>query len=269
MKLAIPKIVLLPVLLILVVAMPVGGEEPPVAEKPETQPKAKPRVLVTISKETTYITEPLRPDGYPDYFAAMNQRMSKGVTPENNAAVLFWQAMGPGQIDAKDRDTYFQMLGIAPLPPGGAYFVNIDKYHDRQKDTEASADAKAEEEFWQTFDQLQLAMKRPWSNQEFPVIAKWLAANEKPLALLTEASKRPRRYDPLLPDNSDLLFGTPLSAVCQYRDVIRALTARAMLRASEGQIDQSWDDLLTCHRLANWSVRASRSSIPWSPSPTI
>ncbi len=35
-------------------------------------------VLVTISKETTYITEPLRPDGYPDYIAALNQRASKG-----------------------------------------------------------------------------------------------------------------------------------------------------------------------------------------------
>ena len=26
-----------------------------------------------------------------------------------------------------------------------------------------------------------LAMKRPWSPQEFPVLAQWLAANEKPL----------------------------------------------------------------------------------------
>ena len=49
-----------------------------------------PGLLVTISKETTYITEPLRADGYPDYVAALNQRFSQGVTPENNAAVLFW-----------------------------------------------------------------------------------------------------------------------------------------------------------------------------------
>ena len=28
----------------------------------------------------------------------MNQRMSEGITPENNAAVLFWQAVDPRPI---------------------------------------------------------------------------------------------------------------------------------------------------------------------------
>ena len=55
-------------------------------------------VLVTISKETTYITEPLRPDGYPDYIAVLNQRGSKGVTPENNAVVPVFRAMGPKMV---------------------------------------------------------------------------------------------------------------------------------------------------------------------------
>ena len=36
-------------------------------ETGNAQSESKPRVLVTISKETTYITEPLRSDGYPDY----------------------------------------------------------------------------------------------------------------------------------------------------------------------------------------------------------
>ena len=31
-------------------------------------------------------------------------------------------------------------------------------------------------------------MKRPWSKKEFPSLAGWLAANEKPLALVVEAS---------------------------------------------------------------------------------
>ena len=61
----------------------------------------KPHVAITISKETTYITGPLRKDGYVDYVAALNQRFRAGVTPENNAAVPFLKAMGPGEIDAK------------------------------------------------------------------------------------------------------------------------------------------------------------------------
>ena len=48
-------------------------------------------------------------------------------------------------------------------------------------------------------------MKRPWSKKEFPVLAGWLAANEKPLALLVAASKRPRRYDPLISEDGSVL----------------------------------------------------------------
>ncbi len=152
----------------------------------------------TISKETTYITEPLRKDGSVDYVAALNQRFSQGVTPENNAAVLFWKAVGPEEICPEYRDKYFQMLGIPPLPEKGDYFVDLDKYVARQKNGTKPRDAKPEAGTQDnTWDQLSLAMKRPWSQQEFPVLAEWLAANEKPLALVVEASKRPRRYDPL------------------------------------------------------------------------
>ena len=50
---------------------------------------------MTISKETTRITAPLRKDGYVDYVTALNEHFRAGVTVRNNAAVLFWQAMGP------------------------------------------------------------------------------------------------------------------------------------------------------------------------------
>ena len=49
--------------------------------------------------------------------------MQQGVTPENNAAVLFWKAMGPAVISKGYRERYFQMLGIPPLPEKGDYFV--------------------------------------------------------------------------------------------------------------------------------------------------
>jgi hypothetical protein len=73
------------------------------AEPAGNQRVEAPRVKVTISKETTYITEPLRPDGYPDYLAALDQRRSEGVTPENNAAVPLMRALGPGIISKNIR----------------------------------------------------------------------------------------------------------------------------------------------------------------------
>ncbi len=65
-----------------------------------------------ISKETTYITEPLDELGYPDYAAALNQRMSNGVTPENNAAVLLMQAAGPKEIPVEKREGFFRRLAF-------------------------------------------------------------------------------------------------------------------------------------------------------------
>ncbi len=94
------------------------------------------------------------------------------------------------------------------------------------------------------------AMKRPWSKQEFAELAALLAAREKPLALVVEASKRPRRYDPLFTEKEGILSVILLPALLQYHDAAEALLARAMLRISEGKPAAAWDDLLTCHRLA-------------------
>lgn len=211
----------------------------------------KPRVLVTISKETTYITGPLRKDGYVDYVAALNERCKKGVTPENNAAVLFWRAMGPGEINPDMRDRYFKMLDMKPLPQKGDYFIPFGDYVQRLKDAnDPRAPKPAADGHDTSYDQLNAA-KRPWSSQEFPALAGWLADNEMPLALLIEASKRPRRYDPLLCSGTDEgLVAVLLPQLNVYREQARALVSRANLRVKEGKIDEAWEDLVACHRLA-------------------
>ena len=78
------------------------GEEP-------TKSKAKHSHLpFTISKETTFVTEPVRKDGTIDYAAAENAIYGKGVTPETNACVKMLQAFGPKCIDTKSREKYVQ-----------------------------------------------------------------------------------------------------------------------------------------------------------------
>lgn len=54
------------------------------AEDPPVEPLA-------ISKETTWITEPLGSDGTPDYPGWITRKYAAGVTPENNAAVVLGQ----------------------------------------------------------------------------------------------------------------------------------------------------------------------------------
>jgi hypothetical protein len=211
-----------------------------------------PPVLVTISKETTYITGPLRKDGYVNYVAALNERCKKGVTPENNAAVLVWQAMGPGKIKAEIRPRYFQMLEMQPPPEKGEYFIAFYQYLQRLREDKDPRAPKLAADGWDpVYDQLSEAMKRPWSAAEFPVMEAWLAANEKPLALIAKASRRTRRFDPLVSEGRDdeIFSALPMSGIEAYREMGRILVARAMRHVKDGRLDEARDDLLTCHRL--------------------
>jgi len=223
----------------------------------------------TISKETTYLTEPLRPDGFVDYVAALNQRASQGVTPENNAVVLFWQAVGPKEIPPQYREEYFKLLGIPPLAETGDYLVPFDEFlaaHPlpalreepppaaKQQDSGAEDVERHGEEvplsvLEQAIEQLEQARQRPWSKQDFPALADWLAANERPLAVILEASNRPRYYNPCL-DKADHCLYRAGGAHMAVTTMVRALGSRAMLRLGEGPALDAWQDLLTLHRLA-------------------
>jgi hypothetical protein len=224
------------------------------ANKPNAGTPATPRVPFTISKETTYITEPLRADGYPDYVAAWNQQMSQGMTPENNAAVLFWKAMGPGAIPKEGRDKFFQMLGIPSLPETGDYCTNSDGTGYAFKDAREHANAQpVDGDYSLSGEQERKAMTRPWSKDEFPAFAEWLEVNQKPLDMIVEASERTRHYQPWVrvgtPDPASPLDGR-MTGVGQYRNCVRWLCKRAMLRLNDHEFDKAWADILTCHRLA-------------------
>ncbi len=209
-----------------------------------------PQRRVSISKETTYITEPLRPDGYPDYLAAINRRLAEGVTPENNAAVLFWQAMGPKEIDAKIRAEYFRRLGVAILPEEGKYFQSFDEYVASM--SKQAGQELSEEKIEQMYEQV---LEGPWKAEQFPLVVQWLQANEKPMALIIEASRRPRWYNPLVVGKQEegepeMLGAALLPAASQMREAARTLRIRAMYRLGEGKIAEAWEDLLAMHRLA-------------------
>ena len=86
------------------------------------------RYTYTVSPETTYITEPLDAGGFVDYQAAVNDQLAKGVTPENNANVLIFQALGPHPEGGTMPPDYFRLLGVPQPPEAGEYFIGWDKY---------------------------------------------------------------------------------------------------------------------------------------------
>src|SRR6266478_1815360 len=153
-------------------------------DKPKKRAAKQHRGKFTISKETTYVTGPLDKDGYIDYAAALNERLSKGVTPENNANVLIWKAIGPHEGKNIMPPKFFKLMGMDVPAENGEYFVDLSRYlkdHLKIEDLE---------KIQQVDDQLNRATQRPWTANEYPNLASWLKSNERPLALIVEATKR-------------------------------------------------------------------------------
>jgi hypothetical protein len=218
-----------------------------VQEKKDQPATKKPVGKFTIGKETTYVTGPLDKDGYIDYSAALNERLSQGVTPENNANVLLWKAIGPHPRGVTMLPEFFKMLGMEAPPEKGEYFIELDDYLKQAFNIDVAA---KREEF---NNRLEAAKERPWLPKDDPQFGSWLRANEKPLALVAAATLRTRYFSPAVSPKSEKLLsglpGTMYEGVSICGELGNALVARAMLRIGQGSHADAWQDLLTCHRL--------------------
>jgi hypothetical protein len=215
------------------------------------------RYTYTVSPETTYITEPLDAGGFVDYQAAVNDQLAKGVTPENNANVLIFQALGPHPEGGTMPPEYFRRLGVPQPPEAGEYFIGWDKYFQAHlKDPPDDVlDLVGDEREWkeQWTARSDRARQWPWRAKDEPEFAAWLKVNEKPLALMAEAGRRPKYYNPLVSTSTDpqsaRLISALLPSVQKCREVGSALVCRAMGRIGEGDYAAAWQDLLACQRL--------------------
>lgn len=228
---------------------------------------------LTISPETTYLTEPLTPEGYVDYAAAMEQKFSAGVTPENNAVPLLLEAFGPlNVLEAEQIDEEFrERLGITTVRNDPRCFVSwndgvqpthIPAIAQSREDAEACLAADPEFYFPEDFlptehpdlpldlDEIENRVsEQPWSRDEFPQVAKWLTNNAWAFDRIAEAAERPRYYFPLsrkdgMPTSHDFLCNETCGAA-------QTLVIRGMLAIHEGRFRDALDDALTIDRLRN------------------
>ncbi len=207
-------------------------------------------IPVTISKETTYITSPLRKDGYVDYLAALRRQYSKGVTADTNGAVLICRAIGPAEFQDSVREVFFEQLGV-PVPPAeGKYFIDLHDFAE-----EHGIDIYADE----NIDLVSTTLDRPWTPKTSKVAADWLDANDVPLRRVTEASRCDHIYFPLVPKDDDGTLDEVILPLNQLRSLARALRNRAMLRLGEGRVEDAEADLLTIHRLGALTRRVPRT----------
>lgn len=258
------------------------------ASAPASRPAGR-KVKITISKETTFLDGPVNPDGTINYVAAVNQRMAKGVTKDNNAAIPMLNAFGPASLNEKTAIATCKALGVEMPPEKGDYFIRLSDYvnslpADRQpKPTVLTDDQKSElEKFLKERQACQRAKKEEpdgldiridrlsaktpvdiaglelrdafrnlWQDKNHPVIDGWLKANDKALAAVVEATTRPRYYFPCLcATEPQTTLKIILPPLAHVREAAKALAARAMRRLSANDITGAEADLMACHRLA-------------------
>ncbi len=158
--------------------------------------------------------------------------------------------MGPAAIDKAKRDAYFKLLGIPRIPDDGDYFTPFNDFVAKErasKHTSSDSPPAKNAETPQSDDEFDLL--RPWSEKQYPILARWLAANERPLSIVIKGSKFPRHFHPLVASDSEGVLDATASPIKEYRAIRDALMLRAMLSINEGKIDEAWSDLLTVHRV--------------------
>ncbi|MEM1211549.1 MAG: hypothetical protein AAGI68_04545 [Planctomycetota bacterium] len=194
------------------------------------------RLLPTPAKDTTYFLGPLRPDGTVDYIAALNQHLSQGITPDNNAAYALFAVIPPERLAIEDQGGIARLeaaLG-APFPPARPIYRGIPS---------RDPDHPVGRHFYR-------AVEGPWTPAKVPVVADWLAANQQALDAVVQAVERDRAWWPLITDEPGVWFTSMLlPELGETRPIARGLTIRAHLALAHAKPDDALRDWIALQRL--------------------
>ncbi len=231
-----------------------------------------PEPKLIVSRETTLITEPLRPDGTPDYAAHVLDLLGRNTPPEENAAVAVLHATWPMGLDAEDLAAVCKALGIPDTPPDVPSLDSADNDKALRDELRAflglnvsddgipmHSDDEAIDRVIKLIDDARII---PWTQEECPLLAAWVARQSPALDLIVEGATRPK-YELPLPDllraePGTMLIGVVMHGTQRLRDVCRVLIMRAMLHLGEGRMPEAWRDIHAVHRLARLIAPAGR-----------
>jgi len=211
---------------------------------------------ITISKETTFLTTPLLPEGTPDYVTWLNDRAAEGVTPQNNAAVPLVIAFGiPVQPDLEARLLHALGLSETHIDPKMLYFPT---WADDQSKNGGKNPAAATQPWAAGLDPKwsdeETAMRRaPWKAADHSLWAQWLSTQSETLSLAHDAAGRRRYFMPAFPNETPYHPGQVSAAILptlgKTRYVGHMLIADAMMHAGDQDKQIVLRDFTDCLRL--------------------
>jgi hypothetical protein len=219
---------------------------PPAVSDEATGKPVELDVPLVISRETTYITEPLTADGKRvDYFAAAERIMyPPEMATDDNGYRMVVQALGPSAENTpEDRLQIYEKLGLDPdIEPTLTYEDPFDVL-TRAAHADGGSDASRLEM------DLQQQVIEPWTLEDLPQMKDWLQQSGAALDVIAVAVRKPTFHAPSARPDIPVLPATYLHEVQRVRSSVRGFQARARFRMASGDVDGAIDDLVSCLRM--------------------
>lgn len=203
---------------------------------------------IHVGPRTTFVTGPLRRDGTVNYVAALNLLCSKGVTPENNAAIPLFRVLGANKHTlGPNWRVVLREMKFTPARHPVKTFVPLDTYLKTRSRQSAAplAQQLAADAAWR------FVSAHVWRARQFPVVAKYLRAQTASMAALRQAVKLRRLYIPEVGASMVTTEAFPWFAEIPFAG--RALVARAMLDCGRRKYSAARHNLLAAERLGDLS----------------
>ena len=194
-----------------------------------------------IAEETTRIVEPLDADGRIDFYKAVNEVLSHGVTPDNNAARFIYGTMPDDYFSAVETKKIRQWIDFDSLPMAFPKFTGLKEF----------------------------SALDPLDRSNLESLREFVEKNKDPIDMVIKACQLPEFYFPHVPasniyrdDSRELPFENEYEETAagmllnwydgasqQIRICGRAIKSRAHLRILGQNYAEAWTDILALRQL--------------------
>ncbi len=196
-------------------------------------------VPVRPAEDTTWLTEPLYPDGTVNYIQPINARYRRGVMPRNNAAVDLLAIYAPRDLSDADRELLARRMGLDSAPAPGA--MPLYGFFGRQDNDEMDIVARRD---------LLKASAGPWSPQQLPKLSEYLDTYKRQLDRLVAASDKDHLFVPLYArSRPERLVAAERPLAAFLAESTLAVMARATRSAGQEQFAAARKDIIAALRL--------------------
>jgi hypothetical protein len=204
---------------------------------------------ITISKETTWFTEPLTENGEVDYWQAINTHSAKDVTEENNLAAALIKVIKPGIDDTVGRKKHLKLLGLSDESKFDDRLTSFDNFASDKEGLNAFQAASLLEEF----------RNGTKDRAKHPLIAQWIEKYSDVVdRYKQELKSKSRIFDPVINTDSKVVQpaeGTEKVFADQSHFqstsiLIQFLTCRSKIYLHENNIDACQSDLIAARKTA-------------------